>query len=173
MVNFTLFQRFYLSLFLVSIQVIPVFIKITGQPMKTVSDIMVSDVICVNESQSVYEARMLMKDRGVRHLPVIDSDSGHYIGVLTQRSLLNHAFNMVEKFGLSGLQKRERRRHGVEIMSRDCESVTPDTDLFIAAQYFTHKKSSFLPVVENQQLRGIITSVDFVKLAAHLLKPGG
>lgn len=140
--------------------------------MKTVSDIMVRDVICVNESESVYQARMLMKDRGVRHLPVVDSDGGHYIGVLTQRSLLNHAFNMVEKFGLGGLQKREQRTQVGEIMSRDCESVTPDTDLLSAAEYFTHKKSSCLPVVENQQLKGIITSVDFVKLAAHLLKQG-
>ncbi len=131
---------------------------------------MVSDVICVNESDTVYQARMLMKGRGVRHLPVIDSDSGYFIGVLSQRSLLNHAFNMVEKFGLSGLQKREQRALVSEIMSRDCESVTPDTDLLSAAEYFTHKKSSCLPVVENQQLRGIITSVDFVKLAAHLLK---
>lgn len=140
--------------------------------MKTVSDIMVSDIICVNESDTVYQARMLMKDRGVRHLPVTDSDSGHYIGVLTQRSLLNHAFNMVEKFGLSGLQKREQRTLVSEIMNRDCESVTPDTDLLSAAEYFTHKKSSCLPVVENHRLRGIITSVDFVKLAAHLLSQG-
>jgi len=138
--------------------------------MKTVSDIMISDVTCVNESESVYQARMLMKAKGVRHLPVIDSDSGNYIGVLTQRSLLNHAFNMVEKFGLNGLQKREQRTPVGEIMSRDCESITPDTNLLKAAEYFTHKKSSCLPVVENQQLRGIITSVDFVKLAVHLLR---
>ncbi|HEY9200960.1 MAG TPA: CBS domain-containing protein [Gammaproteobacteria bacterium] len=138
--------------------------------MKTVSDIMISDVTCVNESESVYQARMLMKAKGVRHLPVIDSDSGNYIGVLTQRSLLNHAFNMVEKFGLNGLQKREQRTPVGEIMSRDCESITPDMDLLKAAEYFTHKKSSCLPVVENQQLRGIITSVDFVKLAVHLLR---
>lgn len=138
--------------------------------MKTVSDIMVSDVICVNELDTVYQARMLMKDKGVRHLPVIDSDSGHYTGILMQRSLLNHAFNMVEKFGLSGLQKREQRTLVREIMSADCESVTPNMDLLSAAEYFTHKKNSCLPVVENQQLKGIITSVDFVKLAVHLLK---
>lgn len=131
---------------------------------------MISDVTCVNQSESVYQARMLMKAKGVRHLPVIDSDSGNYIGVLTQRSLLNHAFNMVEKFGLNGLQKREQRTPVGEIMSRDCESITPDMDLLKAAEYFTHKKSSCLPVVENQQLRGIITSVDFVKLAVHLLR---
>lgn len=138
--------------------------------MKTVSDIMVRDVICVNESDTVYQARMLMKDKGVRHLPVIDSDSGHYAGMLMQRSLLNHAFNMVEKFGLSGLQKREQRTLVREIMSADCESVSPDMELLSAAEYFTHKKSSCLPVVENQQLKGIITSVDFVKLAVYLLK---
>ena len=52
---------------------------------------------------------MLLKERGIRHLPVVDVETGNYMGLLTQRSLLNHAFNIIEKFGMSGLEKREQR----------------------------------------------------------------
>ncbi len=138
--------------------------------MKTVSDIMVTDVISVNNIDDVHQARMLFKDKGIRHLPVLDSESGEFAGVLTQRSLLNHAFNIVEKFGLSGLEKREQRTQVQEIMNMDCDVGAPDMSLVEAAELFTSKKHSCLPVVADKQLKGIVTSVDFVKLALYLLK---
>ncbi len=137
--------------------------------MKTISDIMVSGVITVNDTDDVHQARMLFKENGIRHLPVLNSETGEYMGVLTQRSLLNHAFNVVEKFGLSGLDKREQRTPVKDIMTIDCEVGRPDMSLLSAAKLFTDKKYSCLPVVENKQLKGIVTSVDFVKLALYLL----
>jgi len=138
--------------------------------MNTVSDIMVSNVISVLDTDDVHKARMLFKDKGIRHLPVLNSEDDTFVGVLTQRSLLNHAFNIVEKFGMSGLEKRELRTQVREIMNTDCDIATPDMDLVCAAEIFTSKKHSCLPVVENKQLVGIITSLDFVKLALYLLK---
>ncbi len=138
--------------------------------MNTISDIMVSNVISVNNTDDVHKARMLFKEKGIRHLPVVDSENAEFLGILTQRSLLNHAFNIVEKFGLGGLQKREQRTQVQEIMSTDCDTGAPDMDLAMAADLFTGKKYSCLPVVEDKQLKGIVTSVDFVKLALYLLK---
>jgi len=138
--------------------------------MKRISDIMVSNVISVLDTDDVHKARMLFKEKGIRHLPVLNSENGEFCGVLTQRSLLNHAFNIVEKFGLSGLQKRELRTQVKEIMNTDCDTATPEMDLGCAAEIFTTKKLSCLPVVENRQLMGIVTSLDFVKLTLYLLK---
>lgn len=138
--------------------------------MKTVSDIMVKDVMCVNNMATVYDARMLLKDGGIRHLPVVDSETGEFLGLLSQRSLLNYAFNMVEKFGLNGLEKREQRTKVSEVMQTQCDTVTPDTELVKVAEYFTEKKTSCLPVIEGKQLKGIVTSVDFVKLSLYLLR---
>jgi len=131
---------------------------------------MVSNVICVKDSDNVHQARMILKDRKIRHLPVVESDTGDFAGVLTQRSLLNNAFNIVEKFGMSMLEKRELRTTVKEIMTTDCTTVPPDMDLMTAGEYFTVKKASCLPVVEDNKLAGLVTSVDFVKLALHLLK---
>jgi len=137
--------------------------------MKTVSDIMISNVFSVKTSESIHQARMMLKDKGIRHLPVID-EAGNYLGLLTQRSLLNHAFNIVEKFGLSGLEKRELRTPVSEIMTTESITVGPDAGLVTVGELFIIKKVSCLPVVEQNQLQGIVTSVDFVKLALHLLK---
>ena len=138
--------------------------------MKTVSDIMVRDVLSVKNMDSVHTARMVIKDNSIRHLPVIDNESGEFAGLLTQGSLLNFSFNMIEKFGISGLEKREQRTLVNEIMATDCVTVTPDADLLKVGEMFTDKKVSCLPVVENKQLKGIVTSVDFVKLAVELLR---
>jgi len=138
--------------------------------MKIIGDIMVSDVISVNDTDTVHHARMILKDKNIRHLPVIDRQSGGFLGLLAQGSLLNHAFNMVEKYGMTGLQKREQRTQVSEIMDRGCETATPEMPLIQVGELFTDKKLSCLPVLEGGQLKGIVTSVDFVKLALHLLK---
>jgi len=137
--------------------------------MKIVSDIMISNVCSVNDTDNVHQARMLFKEKGIRHLPVLCNDSGKFAGVLTQRSLLNHAFNIVEKFGMGGLEKREQRTQVDEIMIKNCVTAAPDMDLVSVAELFTTKKHSCLPIVEDGQLKGIVTPVDFVKLAVQLL----
>lgn len=139
--------------------------------MKVVGDIMIRDILTVNDSDSVHDARMLLKQKGIRHLPVVSHQSGEFAGLLTQRSLLNHALNIVEKFGLSGLEKREIRTPVSEIMNVECQTVSPDEDLVAAGELFLSKKASCLPVVRDGRLLGIITSVDYVKLALALLKP--
>ena len=138
--------------------------------MKTVSDLMISHVLSVKESDSIYQARMILKEKGIRHLPVLNDDAKQFVGLLTQRSLLNHAFNIVEKYGMSALEKREHRTQVKEIMSSDCITVEPDAGLISVGELFITKKVSCLPVVDGKQLKGIVTSVDFVKLALHLLK---
>ena len=141
--------------------------------MKTISDIMIANVLSVKTSDNIHKARMMLKDKGIGHLPVVDGETGHFVGLMTQRSLLNHAFNIVEKFGLSGLEKRELRTPVSEIMNIDCDTTSPDMDLVTAAELFMVKKLSCLSVVEGKQLKGIVTSVDFVKLALYLLKNQG
>lgn len=138
--------------------------------MRSISDIMVVDVLSVNDTDTVYRARAVLKENGVRHLPVLDHQSGQFVGIVTQGSILNYTLKIVEKFGLSALDKRDKRNLVNEVMVTDCETANPDMELITAAEFFIKKKSSCLPVVQGSELKGIVTSVDFVKLALHLLK---
>lgn len=137
--------------------------------MKVVDDIMVKDLIILNQSDSIYQARMLMKEKNIRHLPVIDSDTGDYLGVVSQARLLNYTFKIIEKFGLASFEKREQRTSVNEIMSKDSPVVAPGTGLREVSDMFLADKLSCLLVVDGSKLKGIVSSVDFVKLARQFL----
>lgn len=49
-----------------------------------------------------------------------------------------------------------------EIMTRDVQTVTPDTDLVTVAKYMKDLNVGVIPVVEGQTLLGLITDRDIV-----------
>ena len=137
--------------------------------MKTVSDIMTSKVVSLNEMDDLHEGRMLLKEYDIRHLPIVSESSGEFLGLLTQRDILNNAFNVVEHYGFSKLKKREQLTLIKDVMTVDVMVIASDASLKEAGKIFADKKSSCLPVVDNNKLVGILTSVDFVKLSIYLL----
>ena len=136
--------------------------------MKTVADIMTRNVICVTDDDNLHYARMLLKQYSIRHLPVVNA-AGTYVGLLAQRDVLNNALHVVENFGFSKLTAREERTLIKEVMNKDTPSVSSATDLREAGKFFEVHKHNCLPVVDDGKLMGILTSVDFVKLALNLL----
>ncbi|VAW56837.1 hypothetical protein MNBD_GAMMA07-149 [hydrothermal vent metagenome] len=138
--------------------------------MKTIGHVMVTGVVNLIKTDDVHHARMLMKEKNIRHIPVLSEKNGTLLGVITQHSLLNNAFNVVEKYGLGKLEKKERQTHVSQIMRTDCETVASDTDIELVCEAFLKKKYSYLLIVDDEKLVGIVTSVDFVKLSLHLLQ---
>jgi len=137
--------------------------------MKIVSDIMTSKVVSLKEMDNLHQARMLLKEHNIRHLPVVSESTEKYLGLLTQKDILNNAFNVVESYGFSKLKKYEEKTLIKDVMTPSAMSVSSDTLLKEAGQIFADKKCSCLPVVDNGKLVGILSSVDFVKLSLHLL----
>lgn len=136
--------------------------------MKTVADIMTRKVISIQENDNLHHGRMLLKEYGIRHLPVVN-EQGSYVGLLTQRDVLNTAFNVVEKYGFSKLAAREERTPIKEVMTANAPTISSTDSLRNAGEYFVAHKHSCLPVVDDGRLVGILTSVDFVKLSLYLL----
>jgi CBS domain-containing protein len=136
--------------------------------MKTVADIMTRHVTSIKDSDNLHQGRMLLKEYGIRHLPVVN-EAGLYVGLLTQRDVLNNALNVVEKYGFSKLTAREERTLIKDVMSLDKSSVRSTADLREAGEFFVSNKHSCLPVVDDDKLVGILSPVDFVKLALNML----
>ena len=55
-------------------------------------------------------------------------------------------------------------------MARDAAHAAPDTPLTVAAQYFLDFKNDCLPVLQDGKLVGIVSPVDFVRLALDFLQ---
>lgn len=136
--------------------------------MYKVADIMTTNVISLRETEDIHRARMLLKEYAIRHLPVLD-EAGKFVGLLTQRDILNLAFKVVENYGFSKLKSREQRTQVKDVMDTDCTTIKSGAALNTAGQFFIEHKHSCLPVVDNDELVGILTSVDFVKLCLQLL----
>lgn len=136
--------------------------------MSTVADIMTAKVAYIEESASLHEARNALRDLGIRHLPVVDAD-GQLVGLLTQRSVLAKVIALVDQGGVDKLSSHEKIVPVTDVMETKFQVINPDLPLKTAAQYFIQHKHSCLPVIENGQLVGIVTSQDFVKLCERLL----
>ncbi|NVK72772.1 CBS domain-containing protein [Marinomonas sp. CT5] len=136
--------------------------------MRTVADLMITNLITLKENDSLAKAKALMNDKNIRNLPIVN-DEGECIGLLTQREYLRHAFYLVSQFGTQQLSHKEEQTPVAKAMNTDILTITPSTDLDVAAEFFIENKYGCLPVTQDNKLIGILTPVDFVKLAHKML----
>lgn len=136
--------------------------------MQTVADLMITNLITLKESDSLAKAKALMAEKNIRNLPIVD-DEGHCLGMLTQREYLKHAFYLVSQFGTQQLQKKEEQTPVRNAMNKDILTVEPELSLKTAAEFFIENKYGSLPVVKDGKIVGILSPVDFVKLAHKML----
>ncbi|MEC4725181.1 CBS domain-containing protein [Shewanella sp. D64] len=136
-----------------------------------VSNIMSTQLVCISHEASLKDAHDLMKNRGVRHLPVISESNGTLVGILTHKKMISTVMSIIYKYGADALEKKERHQGIQTLMESDFQRLNKDEPLTIVAEYFIDNKLGCLPVVDAKgKIEGIVTSSDFVKLCAELLK---
>lgn len=119
-----------------------------GQVLKTVRDVMSSNVEYCTPVDNAYEVAVKMKDLNVGAIPIVEN--GSLVGMITDRDLVVR--------GIAG--KRSGSNSVTNIMSDQLVTVTPDTSAQEAAQLMAEKQIRRLPVVENGQLIGIVSLGD-------------
>jgi len=134
--------------------------------MFTIDAIMSTGVITVSHAASLAEARTLMRDNGIHHLPVIDN-KGELVGLVTLTNLLAATDSI--------LRDPDRRIRATDIcvtdvMVTDVATVDRRASLRQAALFLEKHQIGCLPVLRNGKLHGIITDTDFVGVAINLLE---
>jgi acetoin utilization protein AcuB len=117
------------------------------------------DPVHVSPDAAVAEARELLEAHGFRHLPVVDND--RLIGIVSDRDIAISAAALraaVRRHNVGALLDDERPVEAV--MSSAPHVIGPDADVSEAARLLVSRHINALPVVEDGQLIGIITSVD-------------
>ncbi|PQJ89855.1 CBS domain-containing protein [Aliivibrio sifiae] len=135
--------------------------------MFTVNDMMTTHPHTLLRSNSLEDAKALMDEHGIRHIPIVDTE-GALVGLVTQRDLLSAQTSCLEKPTLEEISALSIPLN--DIMHENIMSVSPHGGLKSAALFMQKHKVGCLPVVDRGKLVGIITDSDFVTIAINLLE---
>lgn len=137
----------------------------------TVSDIMTTDLVKLTKEATLQDAHNITRERGIRHLPVVEPKSGKLLAIVTQKNMIAKVVSTVALYGGEALEEHESRTDIMEVAVTDYESVDKNQPLSDVAPFFLQNKHGCLPVVDDTgRLVGMITSSDFVKLSVQLLE---
>ena len=130
-----------------------------------VRDVMTQDVTTLKRNDKLILASDIMQLGRIRHLPVLEDD-GRLAGILSQRDLFRGALARALGYGQHAQRKVLDSLVVKDVMSSDLITAAPDMPLIEAARVLMERKIGCLPVVEDEQLVGILTESDFVALVA-------
>jgi CBS domain-containing protein len=123
------------------------------------------EVHTVKRNDELAIADELMKQKRVRHLPVLDED-GEVCAVVSQRDLFRGALLRALGYGSRAEELMLKQVAVKEAMSAEIQTTAPDTPVADAARLMIERKIGCLPVIESGRLIGIVTETDFVRLVA-------
>ncbi|AIY65952.1 CBS domain-containing protein [Pseudoalteromonas piratica] len=136
---------------------------------KTIADLMTRNVLSIDLDNSMLDLHQMMKDHNVRHIPVLEN--GCFYGMVTQKSVLAKTMYLLDKYGVNALQRREKQVPVSELVDKDVVFANQTMPLTDAARFFLNNRHGCLPIVDDEnQLLGIVTSSDFVRLSLTLLE---
>jgi CBS domain-containing protein len=133
-----------------------------SQSYQTVWQFMATDLFTVRPDDLVDLAASVMDWRHIRHVPVED-EAGRLVGLVTHRALLRLLSHGTRDRDADPLTVRK-------IMKADPVTVSSTTPTLEALELMRVNKVGCLPVVDDGQLVGIVTSYDFLDASARLFK---
>jgi len=143
-----------------------------------VKDAMTRDPFTIDPEAPVATAVEVMRERGLRHLPVID-EAGRLVGMLSDSDLrcamfapaLAEHLSASARRRLRGLSEAFENLRVKDVMSWDALTIGPEALLAQAAAIMYEAHVGSLPVVENGRLVAIVTERDVLKMLARTLRP--
>ena len=122
--------------------------------MGIIKDIMSKEIECCSLLDNMYEVAVKMKELNVGAIPIVDEE--RLVGMITDRDIV-----------IRGVAEKNPGSTKVEkIMSDQLVTVTSDTTTNQAAKLMAEHQIRRLPVVEGENLIGIVSLGD---LATHQL----
>lgn len=128
----------------------------------TVEEFMETDLFTVQEDDLIEMVAHMMDWRKIRHMPV-ENTKGKLIGLITSRMMLRYFANDKTVKGKKVLAVRD-------IMIPAPITIGPDANIVEAMHLMREKRIGCLPVVKDDELIGIITEMDFVRISGRLLE---
>ena len=113
--------------------------------MKTIKDVMTTDVVWVSPSARVKTAVILIKGHNIGALPVV-AGSDSVVGLVTRHNLLGESDDVAVK----------------DLMEPDFATIEPSATVYDAAQTINESRATHLLVMEDDRLVGLVSRSDLM-----------
>jgi CBS domain-containing protein len=128
---------------------------------------MTAPVVTVTPFTSISTAHQIMKDKGIRRLPVVDGDA--LVGIVTLGDVREASPSDATTLSIWELNYLWSQLTVEKIMTRKLFSTQPDSTVLAAAQLMLDQKISGLPVVDKGgKLVGMITESDIFRMLVRM-----
>lgn len=126
-----------------------------------VSNWMTKNVFAVTPDDSISDAVRLMKENGIKHLPVVEGD--RLRGILSDRDIKEFTPSKATTLDIYELHYLLAKTKIKDVMKKQVITTTPDAPIEEAAMIMYDKNIGCLPVMENERLVGIISDKDIFR----------
>lgn len=133
-----------------------------------VKDRMTLGPVTITPFTTFPEAFRIIRERRIRHLPVVDEE-GKLIGIVAQTDLLHASPSTATTSTVFEMSYVLANLHVKEVMSSPPITVAEDAPLEEAARVMVEKKIGCLPVMRDSELVGMITETDIFAVFVEVL----
>lgn len=131
------------------------------RPALLASEVMSAPVATVPSDEPVLRALARMRERGFRHLPVLDAES-RLVGIVTERDLLR--LGVEPDRVRAGRERRAEGRRVEEAMTTRVLTAMPQTPIREIAAVMVAERIGCLPILDElARLAGIVTATDILR----------
>jgi acetoin utilization protein AcuB len=126
-----------------------------------VSHVMQRTVVTVTPEMSLAEVQRLMREKRIRHLPVVSGKK--LVGIVTDRDIREAVPSPATTLSRGEIVYQMDTTAVETCMTKEVVTVSPQTELIQAARVLLEHKFGALPVVERGTLVGMVTEIDFLR----------
>ncbi|MEU8803125.1 CBS domain-containing protein [Spirillospora sp. NPDC048819] len=132
-----------------------------------VREAMTSPVVTIPRSATVRQAIRILHEHCVTALPVVDG-SGRLAGIVSEMDLLRGVFEHDPRAFVRPVATpaSPSPRLVEEVMTRDVETVRPNTDVAVLAETMMKTRIKSVPVMDGPAIVGIVSRRDLIAILA-------
>lgn len=132
-----------------------------------ISEIMSRKLVTLNVSDRLEDAKKIFEENSIRHIPIVDEKK--IVGMLSYSDIL--------KVGYADATDDEKNIELTvfdwftikQVMTKELYSVPSNSTVKEVARMLVDKEFHALPVVDDGELVGLVTSTDFIRYLADTL----
>lgn len=128
------------------------------------------DLVTVSPDESFRTAMHLIRQKGIRHIPVVEGK--RLVGIVTDRDLRQAAPSGATSLSIHELHYILERLTVREVMTKQVVTIRPEQTVEEAALLLLGHRIGGLPVVRDGELCGIITETDILQAFLQLRGKG-